>query len=245
MESKPYNKTVVPRNPGKQKKGQEPSFQVHHTGPRGKEFINEDSARAKSLYKRRKTLFAKAEELHVTTGSDIFVEIKTQNQQPMYFKTDFYKDHKLKRDDEEDIDINNNSSLNLNESAETLDNSACSSSNSSAKQRYNSPTKRRPPVKKLKTSVNKAVQTRSMGVGESESEKAPNRCRVCGIEHESEDDIATDSRWIGCDFVSTSGEESECGYWVHEKCMGLYVVSGEIVRQRRGRERVEEVGMWM
>lgn len=59
QESKPYNKTVVPRNPGKQKKGQEPSFQVHHTGPRGKEFIKEDSARAKSLYKRRKTLFAK------------------------------------------------------------------------------------------------------------------------------------------------------------------------------------------
>lgn len=145
----------------------------------------------------------------------------------------YFQDHKLKRDDEEDIDNNNNSSISLNESAETLDNSACSTSSSSGRQCYNSPTKRRPPLKKLKTSVNKAVQTRSMGVGESESEKAPNRCRVCGIEHESEDDIATDSRWIGCDFVS--GEKSECGYWVHEKCMGLYVVSGRDCETKKGK----------
>lgn len=46
-------------NPGKHTKGQDPSFHSHHTGPRGKEFISGDSARAKSLYKRKRTLFAK------------------------------------------------------------------------------------------------------------------------------------------------------------------------------------------
>lgn len=70
------------------------------------------------------------------------------------------------------------------------------------------------------------MQTRSIRDVESEGEKGPNVCMVCGVTHESEEDIYTDSQWIGCEFksVDSKGVESKCGYWVHEKCVGLYPV---------------------
>ena len=41
-----------------------------------------------------------------------------------------------------------------------------------------------------------------------------NRCRLCNIEHESREDIETDSEWIGC-------IKDECQYWVHLHCKGF------------------------
>ncbi|XP_076089951.1 uncharacterized protein LOC143061981 [Mytilus galloprovincialis] len=237
-------------NPGKHTKGQDPSFHSHHTGPRGKEFISGDSARAKSLYKRKRTLFAKAEELHVSTGSDVFLEVRPKSSQPMHFKTDFYKDYKIQKNSSDDENNNSVNSLNLESTSSELDSSIldvgsslntsdCNTSTSTNSTAYISPTKRRVPLKsyignkKIKF-LNKAVQTRELDVGVNENK--PNTCRVCGIEHESEEDIGTDSRWIGCDFVSSSkGEQSECGYWVHEKCLGLYPVSGSTCEKKKGR----------
>ncbi|CAC5407206.1 unnamed protein product [Mytilus coruscus] len=66
------------------------------------------------------------------------------------------KDHKIKRYDEDEINIYNNSSLSLNESTDSFSNSACSNSSSKGRQCYNSPTKRRPSLKT--TVVNTEVQ---------------------------------------------------------------------------------------
>lgn len=55
----------------------------------------------------------------------------------------------------------------------------------------------------------------------------PDKCRKCGIEHESKEDIKNYSKWLGYDFKIQKNKnewEENYNYWVHEKCVGIYIL---------------------
>lgn len=107
---------------------------------------------------------------------------------------------------------------------------------SSTSKDYNSPIKKRKRVeegcdsdeRESEKNVERGTQTRRFEEGDVD-----NKCRVCGVVHESEDDNASNSRWIGCDFKDDSGEA--CSYWAHEKCVGIYVMCESPVKKSKGK----------